>query len=296
MKKLLVIAHYFKPEQNGVYSSLNENKKDTRKKSLETTLLSWRSYLSEPAVLDIAKKCFHVNQSVYNQLDIVLLLNNNNHLATHEMARKYQLEVINVDTKNPRLLPFAAHKVMESRMGAYDWYLYAEEDLVLSDSLFLEKLRLFQDTFGLRRVLLPHRFELNPNGARFKTYIDGDLRHEFIDKFMNYVTENCTLLTQTTTFGDIQFIRAKNPHSGFFCLSSEQLNLWVKSKYFMDMDCSFVSPLESAATLSILKNFSIFKPLAPHMDYFELQHLDHKFSSLNIPIATSKANSEASQL
>jgi hypothetical protein len=49
------------------------------------------------------------------------------------------------------------------------------------------------------------------------------------------------------------------------------------------MDCSFISPLESAATLGLLKTFSIYKPALP-MHHLEIEHLDTKFSKMNLPL------------
>jgi hypothetical protein len=56
----------------------------------------------------------------------------------------------------------------------------------------------------------------------------------------------------------------------------------MAQKHFMDLDCSFVTPLESGATLGILKTFSIFKAAEPNLGYFEIQHLDNKFSNIKL--------------
>ncbi len=65
-------------------------------------------------------------------------------------------------------------------------------------------------------------------------------------------------------------------------LSRAQAQHWVKQPHFFDLDCSFVSPLESAGSLSLLKTFSIYKPLLP-ADFLEVEHQDQKFSSYDWP-------------
>lgn len=50
------------------------------------------------------------------------------------------------------------------------------------------------------------------------------------------------------------------------------------------MGDSFVSPLESGATLGILKTFSIFKSTVPNLGYFEIENLDKKFSNMKLDV------------
>jgi len=52
---------------------------------------------------------------------------------------------------------------------------------------------------------------------------------------------------------------------------------WAESSAFGDGDCSFAGPLESAASLGIMKNFCIYKPAAPNAGFFELQHLHNRY-------------------
>jgi hypothetical protein len=146
--------------------------------------------------------------------------------------------------------------------------------------LFIKQ-EMFQKTFGSKKLLQPNRYEINTNGPAFKTYIDGDQPSNFLEKYKIDVND---ILHQKMNGTTMDFHRAKNPHSGFFMLSKEQFQHWESQKYFLDFDCSFVSPLESAASLGILKTFEIYKS-KPNMDYFEIEHLDRKFSNLKITIS-----------
>ena len=51
--------------------------------------------------------------------------------------------------------------------------------------------------------------------------------------------------------GTIYFESPRNPHAGCFVLSRNQLQHWTQQPHWQDGDSSWVSPLESAATLGI---------------------------------------------
>jgi hypothetical protein len=181
------------------------------------------------------------------------------------------------------MLPFGSYQIFERESNNYDWFVYSEDDLLLTDSLFFIKQKIFQDEFGFKRVLQPNRFELNVRGPRFKTYIDGDQSEIFYKSSIKNLPDE-DLLFQKINSDKIEYRRARNPHSGFFCLSGEQLKYWMSKDYFLNLDCSFVSPLESAATLGILRTFAIYKP-EPNRGFLEIEHMDNKFSSLPLKIA-----------
>lgn len=286
MRVLLVIAHFYREQPQSIYSSTNGRLREHRRNTLLQVILQWRALSGEgtASVLDINTRSFVPLAACAFSLDIVVLLNRDNHLLEKQFAERFGVRVKLVETDDTRMIPFAAHQVMKESLGKYDWYVYSEEDLLLYDLLFFQKQEEFQAEFGFKRVLQPHRYELNRNGKFLKTYIDGDLRPGFVEPFLGYVKENEALLTFPFCGSQRSLVRSKNPHSGFFCLSAPQLHYWVAQPTFMDLDCSFVGPLESAATLSILKSFSIFKPTTKNMEFLEIQHLDNKFSGMDLPV------------
>jgi hypothetical protein len=284
MKILIVIAHYYKPQENAIHSSTDASLRAVRQKALEDAVLSWRAHYSQPATINIERKKFVLSETSIKQMDIAVLVSGEDHLLTKEFTSRYQTQTVQVKTDHPKLLPFAAHKLMADNRYRYDWFIYSEDDLAIPDGSFLKKQVLFQQLFGERRLLQPNRFEVNPGGVRYKTYIDGDLRKGFIEPYLAMVNDDRSLLRQETSFGAVEFARSRNPHAGFFAITDQQLCCWVNQKHFMDMDCSFVSPLESAATLGMLKTFAIYKSIAPNQDYCEIEHLDRKFSGLRLGI------------
>ena len=50
------------------------------------------------------------------------------------------------------------------------------------------------------------------------------------------------------------------------------MRYWAEQSWFLDGDSSLVSPLESAATLGLLKTFQLYKPQMPFASFLELQH------------------------
>jgi hypothetical protein len=50
--------------------------------------------------------------------------------------------------------------------------------------------------------------------------------------------------------------------------------------HFLDRDTCFTGPLESAATLGLLKTFQIYKPAPAMAGFLEIQHYGQAFISL----------------
>ncbi|NEP47205.1 MAG: calcium-binding protein, partial [Okeania sp. SIO2H7] len=76
------------------------------------------------------------------------------------------------------------------------------------------------------------------------------------------------------------FQRTLNPHAGCYFLNAEQMKQWASKPYFLDRDTNFIGPLESAATLGIMKTFRIYKTAGPDASFLEIQHFGTTFLSL----------------
>ena len=111
--------------------------------------------------------------------------------------------------------------------------------------------------------------------------MDFDLRSAFIDPFLQLVAGEPAL--EGEVFGrTIRFRRARNPHSGFFAVSRAQLAGWRKKAAWKSFDTSFIGPLESAATLGILRQFAIYKAVGQDAAFLEIEHLDDRFSGMTV--------------
>ncbi|MEN9315187.1 MAG: hypothetical protein RIS35_1580 [Pseudomonadota bacterium] len=285
MRILVTIPHFFKAEAESRHSSTDARRKANRRRAIEDILIGWRSHFDTTLTLQIDRRAYERTGGVASTLDLVVVVNRDDHLLDDALLRLTSTTVVRVDEENPRMLPFATHRVMSERRGAYDWFVYSEDDLLVRDPSFFDKQSAFQAQFGWRRVLQPNRFELNRVGPQFKIFVDGNLRPGVTAPYHQALPDE-EFLHQTMGSARITHRRALNPHSGFFCLGADQLDHWIRQPHFGDRDSRFISPLESAATLGILKTFALYKPFGAHSGFLEIEHLDDRFS----PKAPAKAN------
>ena len=187
----------------------------------------------------------------------------------------------------PMLLGFACHQVLREMLGKYDYYCYMEDDLRLVDPLFFVKLKWFTDTFTSEALLQPHRFETAATPPVHKLYIDGPVRADFSAKWQDITKQKN--LAECVMGQKLLFERPSNPHSGCFFLNAAQMEIWVNSRYFLDGDTSFAGPLESAATLGIMKTFRLYKPIGNNAGFLELHHLANRYLNrrLQLPLVPS---------
>jgi hypothetical protein len=219
---------------------------------------------------------------VADQLDIIVLVNGDNHLLDADYCRARGVRLYDAKLENPRMLGFTAHKLFADARNIYDVFAFSEDDLRPTGGDMIPRILAFHDDYGWRRVLFPNRFEWNPRGPALKTYIDGMLRPGLLATFEAALPDE-RFLKGRQGAKPLTFQRATNPHCGFFAITAEQLTHWMAQPQFGDQDCSFISPLESAATLGILKTFPIYKPFGRDMGWLEIEHLDTRFSGMNLP-------------
>lgn len=205
------------------------------------------------------------------RIDLVLNTLPGRHLAellpSHLRERLEVRERIDVE---PLFLGFEAQREYEARAESADWFVYLEDDLVLSDSLALEKLVFFNEAAPVEAVLLPHRYELW-NGR--KVYIDLHAKR--------IAGENRTTgrLTQVEV-GGWRFAEFENPHSGCYFLARSQLQMWLATGRRWYGLASYQGPRESAATGCLEERFRLYKPHPDNMNFFEIRHLGTKYAEI----------------
>lgn len=285
MRVLLCIPHYFKPEANARHSSVDVQRKEKRRNALKLVIESWRGFFSGPSGLLKYTPPGDVDvlsiPSRVSLLDICVMVHNDHHLLDEELMKKFAVRKISVAISNPRLIGFGSYELMDRYSDRYDWFVFSEDDLCMRDPFVFDKLQWFQDSFGEEVLLAPNRYEWNDRARYLKTYVDFDLRRAFIDPFLQKISARPSL--HGNVFGRvISFDRALNPHSGFFAVNRRQLELWRKNPSWKKLDTSFVGPLESAATLGILKQFAIYKAVRQDASFLEIEHLDNRFSDMTV--------------
>lgn len=296
MRILFTIAHFFNPEGDGKHGSLRKDPQ-SRRIALTTCLTALRAlYGKSQYMIHIGKyQAIASNESHCHDVDIIVCTTKNFHLLSEIPLASNFLMHHNTNSE-PMLLGYECQAVLKSCLGKYDYYCYLEDDLVLHDPWFFVKLNWFTHHTGPGNLLQPNRYEISPLGPVPKAYIDGDLHPKVTAAFQN-VRERSQLSGKIME-QPITFQRTLNPHAGCYFLNAEQMREWASKPYFLDRDTSFIGPLESAATLGIMKTFRIYKTAGSDASFLEIQHFGTTFLSLignQIPFAEDKEEPEKTQ-
>ncbi|MNC93925.1 hypothetical protein D3C83_106610 [compost metagenome] len=57
---------------------------------------------------------------------------------------------------------------------------------------------------------------------------------------------------------------------------------WAQRPEFLNRDTSFAGPLESAATLGIMRFFRAYKPARENAGFLEVRHMDNRYLGVRI--------------
>lgn len=202
-------------------------------------------------------------------LDVVICTTNGRHLLDRLPvdSRYYSHRATQAE---PLLLGFECHTVLRERLGSYDYYCYLEDDLILHDPWLFFKLAWFNRYAGDDKLLQANRFEAALNHRLPKVYVDGDLEAHCTAAFQN-VQDSGSFAAEVMGVR-VEFVRTLNPHSGCFFLSARQMEQWASQPHFFDRKSVFIGPLETSATLGILRTFRIYRPAPGNADFLEIQH------------------------
>lgn len=280
MRILLASVHYWNPEGGGQHQSLRPDP-GPRVQALQAQLLALRRLGQSQSQLHIAQRMVvPANEALRHSIDI-RLITDGEHTVLDQIGDAYANLFEEVVTQPPhgKALGFEAQRYLASQLEqGYDLYAYFEDDLIVLDPLFFHKIQWFQGLMGPGSLLLPQRVELH-DGPHWvdRFYIDGPMLESEVRQLI--AEPGPTVIAQLAG-SEAVFVSPANPHAGCFVLSAEQLRRWVEHPCWLDGDCSFVSPLESAATLGIAKVFQLYKPAFSHASWLEVQHWGNSFHQL----------------
>ena len=278
MRLLFAIAHFYNPQGSGRHASQRRDPQPRLQALTSAISALQQTYSASQCAIDIGQKmAVPANQQCWNHIDITICTTGNFHLLDRLPIPKDSY-IHHSTTCEPMLLGFECQAFLRDNLGRYDYYCFLEDDLILSDPWFFIKLIWFNRITGDRNLLQPNRYESSINGQVRKAYIDGDLKPHVTQKFQN--VQEHPQLTGKVMECPVVLQRALNPHSGCYFLNGSQMDYWVNQPYFLDRDTSFVGPLESAATLGIMKTFRIYKPAPQNASFLEIQHFGTSFLSL----------------
>ncbi len=215
------------------------------------------------------------NERTRGQVDVLVCTTGEDHLLDRLRLPAGSFEH-HATSCPPALLGFECHAVLRDRLGAYDYYAYLEDDLIARDPWFFVKLTWFAHQLGDDVLLQPNRFEVAPLlGLVHKAYIDGNLIDDATNAFQDVSIK--PIATGSLLGTTVTFERAKNPHAGCFFLNARQLQTWSSQPWFLDRDTRFIGPLESAATLGVMRTFRVYKSAREHAGFLEIEHAGTSF-------------------
>lgn len=278
MRILFTIAHFYNPSGDGKHAS-QRNDPQPRLNALTACITSLQALYGKSQCMIHIGECATIpaNQDQNHEIDIVVCTTQGYHLLA-QLPIQPKSFMHHATKCEPLLLGFECQAVLRACLDKYDYFCYLEDDLILHDSWFFNKLNWFRHHGGNGNLLQPNRYEISSQAPVFKAYIDGDLAHSATAKFQN-VEEQRQLLGKIME-QKIAFERALNPHSGCYFLNAEQMKHWASQPDFLDRDTSFIGPLESAATLGIMRNFRVYKPVSAYANFLEIQHFGSSFLKL----------------
>jgi hypothetical protein len=283
MRKVLVVIPHYCGKGNGFYGSTSGDASGRVSilerviEGLHVSLGSRQAFLLWLGQHVPGKgngRVINANDVFRSSVDVVICTTGEQHLVPH-LGTPKGLYHHQPTGSEPMKLGFACHEVLRRSLGLYDWYCYLEDDLLITDSLFLTKLDWFVKQFGEETTLSPHRFERSLTEPAHKLYHDGSVRPDFTAQWQDV---NDRQFLEGDVLGEkLSFERWPNPHSGCFFLNARQMETWASRPYFADADSSFAGPLESAASLGIIKTFRQYKASPKNAAFFELEHLHPRY-------------------
>lgn len=284
MKLLFTIPHFFGGPQvgeeakSGKYASQRANSA-TRLSAIQSCIYRLHQTFgnSQAMIHQAERRTVSANTQSRHEIHIVIVVNGQNHLLDEAHFPATLCQPFSVDD-DPMHLGFHCQTILRDRWGNYDYYGYLEDDLILSDPWFFDKLKWFNGHVDQGKVLLPNRFEYGDDLAYKKCYLDGDLAPRVTEKFQDTTVD--PELRSTVMGKPIRMVRPLNPHSGCYFLNAEQMKTWINQPHFGQRSSDFVGPLESAATLGIMKTFQIYKPAVENASFLEIQHHGDRFLRL----------------
>ncbi len=274
MRFLFAIPHYFASDGLGYHGSSGPDPRP-RQAALAACIGALHGLLAGPAVeADWGRRRLVPANAPRHHVDVVVVTTGGRHaLEGLRLPAGFYLHR-EVDAP-PLELGHAARFFLADRLGSYDWYGFLEDDLRLHDPWFFTKLAWFLAEAGEDKVLLPNRFEMSLTWPARKVYADGAVNSEQSGGWSNGggpETIGGRVLGRAVTFR-----LAGNPHAGCWFLTRAQMERFAAAPHFRDKEARFIGPLESAATLALMRTFPIYKPGLDCADFLEIEHQDDRF-------------------
>jgi len=279
MRILVTMPHFFlEGARDATNKSRRLGSRPERLRALFASVTSLHQTLGAAIYgLDHARlAAWQAKPAAQHMVDLVICTAGDSHLlgelqALAPLFRNFPVAV------DPMMIGFECHRLLGEARGRYDYYCYIEDDIVLNDPWFFRKRELFDGRYAPDALLQPNRYELSPTGPVSKLYVDYLINPKLTDKYQNIA--ELPRLEMPFAGEMISFERTTYPSSGCFFLSAGQLEKWITGPHFLDGDVSYMSPLDSASALSIMKTFRVYKPVLDQAWFLEVLHASPRWLS-----------------
>lgn len=276
MRALIAIPHYFRPcSEEARHDSLRPKARAERARALATAIvrlheLFGRDHLAARHELGAV---FAATNPERMEIDIVVCVHEDAHLLD-ELPCPSGLFHRQLVTGDPRLLGFAAHRVLARERKRYDWYCYMEDDIVIEDPLFFRKLAFFNQTFPVRLdpppLLLPSRYDSPADGEPERLL--GPER-VYPDHMITTRPLRPGPVVRLELLGrSFTLEPCRHPHAGSFFLDPAQMERLAAAPTFARPERLWVTWLDTAASLAIMETFTLYKPAADSLTFLEVRH------------------------
>lgn len=276
MKLLFTLAHYYQPKPGAFYGSEGADPA-RRAAAVATTIVSLhQTFDYRQGLLDGQARVAHPsNDREPIEVSVVACTAGDAHLVPQLQGIKH-LFTHRPCNRDPKFLGLECRAALGEGVGKYDWFCYLEDDLMLTDPLFFDKLSWFRRIAGDDAVLQPNRYEVAVNQPLHKLYIDGNMADASQSPKFQDITDRPQV--EGEAFGQkYVFKRINNPHSGTFFLDARQMALFVQKPDFQVEESGFAGPVESCATLGIMRHFRVYKPARVNAGFLEVRHLNNRY-------------------
>ena len=284
MRLLFAIVHYYKAG-DGRHGSLAADP-SPRIEALRRLILQLHRLYGQPAgLLNHRQRRLDGVEDGGGPIDLRVCVSGSCHVLDQlsDCEGLYRQETCYPE--DPRLLGFEAQRaLLEAFIGSetagdpFDYIAFLEDDILLTDADFFLKLRCFNRAFGNDYLLMPNRIEtMEHHGQLRRFYIDGDYNPSATETYRRSTGKQFSF----PHLGEmVSFEQPSNLHSGCFFLNREQARVYASSGHAGEIDTSFHGPLESAATLGMLKTFQLMKPSPKNGRFLTVEHGGRNFMGL----------------
>ena len=282
MKVLITIPHIFNPKKGSPYSSQNEEKRQTKVKGLAKASIenmyrhSRRNWVH--ASLGYKKKIVTRETTGNTGVELTIQVYTKKELnLIDNISHNGEIEIYNCEEFKEEDIPLLASRRSVEQADKYDIVGYIEDDILIEDNEFFEKLMYLYSVLPPYYALMPHRCEFMNN----KGYVilSGDPDGQRNDLF--WATGEKVEIDWPT--GKKTFYRATNPHSGCYFLSRVQADMVNRYWSPKNWASSFVlsGPLEQAASGILLPILKIMKPIKEDYKFLMVSHQDELWKRHN---------------